>query len=513
MTSAIISSTIDADFPIAGQDNDSQGFRDNFQIIKDGLSTAGAEITVLQNSTAKTDADNDFNGNVIDNAQTNRLYGTVYTNTTTALTNVSLNNGEYQDITVGGNHTVTFVDWPETGLYAKIKLALKSNGAARTVTFATEAGGVIKKEITQALATAIGADRAASVFNIVTTSRATDTATIYTDRPHGLVVGQQVNVSCSNSAFNGTNITLLTGTTGRTVVYANAGINTANASATGTVSAKVIAGNLSFLKSNLTNSFQENQRLFGTGLTGEIVVTAVTDLTGASVSLTVAPITKTYTAISSGAFVTTSATSVGVLDGDRVTISDVTGITGLVTTETYYAYGATSSGFYIAASYADAIGGTPVAGLTGSFAGTATATLSNMTGSNLVTVNSSTGMYTGMPIAFTGVADFGGITRATDYYVTVVDSTHIRLSSTLNGDPITLVAGSGTLTIVPRVTLAISFPSQISTSGAGLTITTSDNVFPTPFTVDSDINKVKLVEAWTADGGATIFLKYLGEFA
>lgn len=515
MTSAIISSTIDADFPIAGQDNDSQGFRDNFQIIKDGLATAGAEITVLQDNTAKTNDDNDFNGNVIDNAQTNRLYGTVYTTTTTALTNISLNNGQYQDITVGGNHTITFTDWPNnTGLHAAIKLALKSNGAARTVTFATEAGGTIKKEITQALALATGADRLASIFNISTVSRAGGFATLYTDRPHGLVAGQEVAVSCSDSTFNGTTITLIAGTSGRAIVYANGGspATLPNTIATGTVSAKVLTGRLSFLKSNLTNIFQANDRLFGTGLSGEIVATAVNDLTGVTATLTVAPLTKTYTAISSAAFVTTSTTSVGVLDGDKVTLSDVTGVTGLVTTETYYAYGATSSGFYLAASYGDAIAGTPVAGLTGTFSGSGTATLANMTGSNLVTVSSSTGMYSGMPIKFTGTS-FGNIVSGNDYYVTVVDATHIRLSSTLNGEPITLANASGTLTIVARITLEISCPNQVASSGAGLTITTSDNVFPTPFTVDADVNKVKLVEAWTIDAGATVFMKYLGEFA
>jgi len=515
MTSAIISSTIDADFPIAGQDNDSQGFRDNFQIIKDGLATAGAEITVLQDSTAKLNNDNDFGGNVIDNAQTNRLYGTVYTTTTTALTNISLNNGQYQDITVSGNHTITFTDWPsDTGLHAAIKLALKSNGAARTVTFATEAGGTIKKEITQALALATGADRLASVFSIATVSRAGGFATIYTDRPHGLVSGQEVNISCSDSSFSGTPITLAAGTSGRAIVYANAGTPATlpNTIATGSVSGKVITGRLSFLQANLTNVFQANDRLFGTGFTGEVVATAVNNLTGVSATLTVAPITKAYTAISAAAFVTTSVTSVGVLDGDKVQLSDVTGVSGLVTTETYYAYGATSGGFYIAASYADAIANIAVAGLTGSFSGAGTATLANMTGSNLVTVSSSAGMYSGMPIKFTGTS-FGSIVSGNDYYVTIVDSTHIRLSTTLNGDPIVLTSASGTLTIVPRVTIEISCPTQISTSGAGLTVTTSDNVFPTPFTVDADVNKVKLVEAWTIDAGATVFMKYLGEFA
>ena len=52
MASNITNANIDADFPIAGQDNDSQGFRDNFSEIKTGLGTAATEITSLQTTTA-----------------------------------------------------------------------------------------------------------------------------------------------------------------------------------------------------------------------------------------------------------------------------------------------------------------------------------------------------------------------------------------------------------------------------------------------------------------------------
>jgi hypothetical protein len=45
MTSAITTTNIDGAFPIAGQDNNSQGFRDNFTNIKTGLNTAKSEIT------------------------------------------------------------------------------------------------------------------------------------------------------------------------------------------------------------------------------------------------------------------------------------------------------------------------------------------------------------------------------------------------------------------------------------------------------------------------------------
>ena len=37
MASNITYTTIDEQFPVAGQDNDSQGFRDNFSIIKENF--------------------------------------------------------------------------------------------------------------------------------------------------------------------------------------------------------------------------------------------------------------------------------------------------------------------------------------------------------------------------------------------------------------------------------------------------------------------------------------------
>jgi len=51
---------IDQDFPVAGQDNESQGFRDNFTAIKETLEYAEDEIITLQETTAKLDIRNEF---------------------------------------------------------------------------------------------------------------------------------------------------------------------------------------------------------------------------------------------------------------------------------------------------------------------------------------------------------------------------------------------------------------------------------------------------------------------
>ena len=54
MASNIVPGNIDATYPKAGQDNSSQGFRDNFNQIKANFTTAQEELTDLQTNKAKT---------------------------------------------------------------------------------------------------------------------------------------------------------------------------------------------------------------------------------------------------------------------------------------------------------------------------------------------------------------------------------------------------------------------------------------------------------------------------
>ena len=65
MASNIDNTSIDATYPIAGQDNDSQGFRNNFSTIKNNFTAAKSEIEALQTNTAKLNDSNDFLGNDI----------------------------------------------------------------------------------------------------------------------------------------------------------------------------------------------------------------------------------------------------------------------------------------------------------------------------------------------------------------------------------------------------------------------------------------------------------------
>ena len=150
MASSIISDTIDGAYPVAGIDNDTQGFRDNFTIIKTGLATATSEITTLQNTTAKLNETNDFNGTEITDANFS-LNTEKYHNIGTVISgqNISFLNGHHQSLAINlGEDTPSIAfalaDWPARDHLAKMTVQLFGNDTAKTVTFTVEGGGTIK---------------------------------------------------------------------------------------------------------------------------------------------------------------------------------------------------------------------------------------------------------------------------------------------------------------------------------------------------------------------------------
>tara|TARA_B110000503_G_C7166673_1_gene422211 strand:+ start:4719 stop:5282 length:564 start_codon:yes stop_codon:yes gene_type:complete len=155
MTSAISTTGLDTDFPVAGRDNDSQGFRDNFLNIKTNLDSAASEITALQAGVARLDTDNNFDGN----EQTNMLVNITSYKTsnegatgggdfeTAAVQTWTLSTGESYNVTVAlnnfpignygtmrcivkntdtGSHSVTFTAVGYTGFYTDGNVAWTS---------------------------------------------------------------------------------------------------------------------------------------------------------------------------------------------------------------------------------------------------------------------------------------------------------------------------------------------------------------------------------------------------
>ena len=140
MASNIDTSNIDVAYPVAGQDNDSQGFRDNFTQIKTQLDTAETEITTIQTNQAVTNANTDFNGHdqselvLKDWGQKVVAKGSV-----SGSVACSFADGNVTTLTTSGNVTLTFTNFPteddgSTNTYAVHRVFLTKGTSTHSVT-------------------------------------------------------------------------------------------------------------------------------------------------------------------------------------------------------------------------------------------------------------------------------------------------------------------------------------------------------------------------------------------
>jgi hypothetical protein len=155
MASQISFSSIDENYPVAGQDNDTQGFRDNFNVIKQALLKASEEVTTLQNNTAGLELsalDGDVPGTNFNNTF---LTGAVLRGNTESLIsggNISGNdipldfeNGNYQVFKVeGGNISFDITGFSDTDDGAnRMIVELTGDDFPRSVSFGSSNPGII----------------------------------------------------------------------------------------------------------------------------------------------------------------------------------------------------------------------------------------------------------------------------------------------------------------------------------------------------------------------------------
>ena len=144
MASNIDFISIDETYPIAGRDNDSQGFRDNFSIIKNNFESAKGEIEDLQLNVARVDQANNFNGQNIINANlvscSEELVELGDVAIITSSDIINWDNGSYQTIRVTNNLTIPFSKFTSSGVVKKIRLEI-SNDTQRTISFTIAGGG------------------------------------------------------------------------------------------------------------------------------------------------------------------------------------------------------------------------------------------------------------------------------------------------------------------------------------------------------------------------------------
>jgi hypothetical protein len=142
MASNINPNNIDGTYPVAGQDNNSQGFRDNFTNTKSNFQYAEDEINDLQSKAILKAA---LNGSVLDNDMLGSL---VYNGTiadfgatrvalsgTTGSINIDYEAGHFQTIgSTTGSVSLTFSNFPASGIAGIVSVQITIGNQAHTLT-------------------------------------------------------------------------------------------------------------------------------------------------------------------------------------------------------------------------------------------------------------------------------------------------------------------------------------------------------------------------------------------
>lgn len=142
MTSQINPSNIDGNYPVAGQPNNTQGFRDNFTNTRSNFEIAANEITALQTRAVLKSA---LPGTTLDNNMNDqelsavRLRDVSYTYLPVPATSgaiaIDYSAAQYQLITPTGNVSISFTNWPTAGTVGSIRIGFNITDPAYTVTF------------------------------------------------------------------------------------------------------------------------------------------------------------------------------------------------------------------------------------------------------------------------------------------------------------------------------------------------------------------------------------------
>ena len=142
MTSAINPNNINGAYPVAGQDNNSQGFRDNFTNTATNFQYAANEITALQNNsvlttdlaTSTTPVFNNLLTSTLSNGYLQNMYTPlVALGTLSGAVTVNYSLGSYQTLTTSGAITLGFSNFPAAGKVATVVLQVTVVSVAHTL--------------------------------------------------------------------------------------------------------------------------------------------------------------------------------------------------------------------------------------------------------------------------------------------------------------------------------------------------------------------------------------------
>jgi hypothetical protein len=141
MTSLINPNNIDANYPVAGVPNNTQGFRDNFTNIQTNFQYAEDEINELQTKSLLKAAitgstlDNNMNDNLLYAAKIQDFSATLVQVTATAgSVTIDYAAGHYQTVSTTGSISLSFINFPVSGSVGMIRLSVNVTSTAHTLT-------------------------------------------------------------------------------------------------------------------------------------------------------------------------------------------------------------------------------------------------------------------------------------------------------------------------------------------------------------------------------------------
>ena len=147
MASQINPNDIDGAYPVAGQDNNSQGFRDNFTNTRTNFQYAAGEITDLQNNVILKSAlngttlDNNMGGSLLYDATIQDFGATrLGLGTVSGSQTIDYAAGHYQTLTTSGSVSLAFTNFPASGTQGWIIVRVTVASTAHTLTLPAAVG-------------------------------------------------------------------------------------------------------------------------------------------------------------------------------------------------------------------------------------------------------------------------------------------------------------------------------------------------------------------------------------
>jgi hypothetical protein len=244
MASNINADPIDANYPIAGTNNSTQGFRDNFANIKNNLNYAKSELSDLQSKAILKSAlngqslKNDFSETVISNV-TLRSAGTVINDlgATSGTIVLDFSVSTHYLLSTADSVSLTFTDWPTSGICGAIRLVVKINSTDHILTIP----GSVSKGLTNIAGLVSSTINGLSIKPPVTIVSVTNPTT-YT-----VSSVQTVGSSANPVTFTGTSTT---GTTAVFLGYISGTTLTVTSVTSGTIAANMTLADSSGLGSS-----------------------------------------------------------------------------------------------------------------------------------------------------------------------------------------------------------------------------------------------------------------------